>query len=88
MRVLVFGSNGLVGSSLIKILNQNKKIKEVIPSTRKDTDLFSLSETSKTINSYKPDVIINAAAKVGGIVADNTQRTSFIVDNLKIQTRR
>lgn len=84
MRVLVFGSNGLVGSSLIKILNQNKKIKEVIPSTRKDTDLFSLSETSKTINSYKPDVIINAAAKVGGIVANNTQRTSFIVDNLKI----
>lgn len=84
MRVLVFGSNGLVGSSLIKILNQNKKIKEVIPSTRKDTDLFLLSETSKTINNYKPDVIINAAAKVGGIVANNTQRTSFIVDNLKI----
>lgn len=84
MKVLVFGSNGLVGSSLLRILSRNKKIKELIPSTRKDTDLFSLSQTIGTINKHSPDIIINAAAKVGGIVANNTQRTSFIIDNLKI----
>ena len=84
MKVLVFGSNGLVGSSLLRILKQNNKIQEVIPSTRKDTDLFSLSETTNTIDRARPDIIINAAAKVGGIVANNTQRTSFIIDNLKI----
>lgn len=84
MKVLVFGSNGLVGSSLLRILSRNKKIKELIPSTRKDTDLFSLRQTIGTINKHSPDIIINAAAKVGGIVANNTQRTSFIIDNLKI----
>lgn len=84
MKVLVFGSNGLVGSSLIRILKENKKIQEVIPSTRIDTDLFSLNDTKHTIDKVRPDIIINAAAKVGGIVANNTQRTSFIIDNLKI----
>lgn len=84
MKVLVFGSNGLVGSSLLRVLSRNKKIKELIPSTRKDTDLFSLSQTIGTINKHSPDIIINAAAKVGGIVANNTQRTNFIIDNLKI----
>jgi len=48
------------------------------------TDLFNLNETKKLIKEIKPDVVVNAAAKVGGIYANNTQRFSFIIDNLKI----
>ena len=46
--------------------------------------MFSNSKTKSTITSFKPDVIINAAAKVGGIYANNTQKSSFLMENLKI----
>lgn len=86
MKVLILGSNGLVGSSLKRVLNKNQKIKELIASTREDADLFSLESTKKLINGHKPDVLINAAAKVGGIYANNTKRVEFILENLKINT--
>ena len=86
MKVLILGSNGLVGSSLKRILDKNQKITNLIASTREDTDLFSLSSTKKLINETEPDVLINAAAKVGGIYANNTKRVEFILENLKINT--
>ena len=73
--------NGLVGKSLIRVLSNSENISELIPSTRNDTNLFSLEETRKTISNVKPSVIINAAAKVGGIYANNTKRTDFILEN-------
>lgn len=82
--VLILGSSGLVGSSLTNILKSSKKVEKVFSATRKDADLFLLDETKNLISNIKPDIIINAAAKVGGIHANNTQRTSFIIDNLKI----
>ncbi len=84
MKLLVFGSNGLVGNSLRRVLGGNNKFSDIFFSTRKDTDLFSLQETSDIISSYKPNVIINAAAKVGGIYANNTQRSNFLLENIKI----
>ncbi len=84
MKVLVFGSKGLVGSSICKRLNLSKKVSKVIPSSREDTNLFSFEETLKTVLREKPDVIIIAAAKVGGIYANNTNRFEFISENLKI----
>tara|TARA_A100001011_G_C14322733_1_gene851730 strand:- start:2424 stop:3353 length:930 start_codon:yes stop_codon:yes gene_type:complete len=83
-KVLIFGSNGLVGKSLNRVLNKSDKISEIIPSTRNDTNLFSFIETKNTIEKVKPDLIINAAAKVGGIYANNTLRSDFIIENLKI----
>tara|TARA_X000001036_G_C20632484_1_gene787718 strand:+ start:470 stop:1399 length:930 start_codon:yes stop_codon:yes gene_type:complete len=83
-KVLIFGSNGLVGKSLNRVLNKSDKISEIIPSTRNDTNLFSFTETKNTIEKVKPDLIINAAAKVGGIYANNTLRSDFIIENLKI----
>tara|TARA_A100001015_G_scaffold30928_1_gene34461 strand:+ start:12335 stop:13207 length:873 start_codon:yes stop_codon:yes gene_type:complete len=68
----------------VRHLEKAENIKSVIPSTRKDTDLFSFEETKKIIDENKPDCLINAAAKVGGIMANNTYRTEFIVENLKI----
>ena len=82
-KILIFGGNGLVGSSCSRVLGKSEYY-EVFESTRSDTNLFSLKETSKTINEISPDVIINAAAKVGGILANNNFRTEFIIENLKI----
>ena len=84
MNVLVFGSKGLVGRSIVKKFNSSSNKYNVIESSREDTDLFSLSETSKKIKASNPDIVIIAAAKVGGIYANNTQRFSFIIENLKI----
>jgi len=84
MKVLIFGSNGLVGSSVFKVLNTKSNYKEIIGSTRKDTNLFDYEETFNRINQTRPDVVVNAAAKVGGILANNTLRSEFIIENLKI----
>ena len=83
MKILVFGSKGMVGSSINRVLSKNSEF-ELDPSSRNDTDLFSYEETLKRIELSQPDIIVNAAAKVGGIYANNTQRVSFILDNLKI----
>ena len=56
----------------------------VIGSNRRDTNLFNLEETKAIIKKIQPEVVINAAAKVGGIYANNTKRADFIIDNLKI----
>tara|TARA_B100001996_G_C18668963_1_gene595947 strand:+ start:1755 stop:2669 length:915 start_codon:yes stop_codon:yes gene_type:complete len=83
MKILILGSNGLVGSSLTRLLNSNNKY-EVFPATRRDADLFSFEETSDLVAKFNPDILINSAAKVGGIHANNSQRTNFILENLKI----
>jgi len=57
---------------------------EVTSSNRDDVDLFNLEDTRNFITNHNPNVIINAAAKVGGIVANNSQRVDFILENLKI----
>ncbi len=84
MKVLVTGSNGLVGSSVAKTLQHSKKVTKLITSSRADTNLFNISETKSLINDTNPDILINCAARVGGIYANNTNRTDFILENLKI----
>ena len=84
MKVLVLGSNGLVGNSIVNIFTNDPHIKEVVGSNRNDTDLFNFKETQALIESTKPNIIINAAAKVGGIKANNEMRVDFILENLKI----
>ena len=84
MKILVFGSKGLVGSSTVKTLKEKNIYKQIIASNRGDTNLFDFNSTYKTISEESPDVIVNAAARVGGIVANNTNRFEFIVENLKI----
>ena len=84
MKVLILGSNGLVGTSVKNILGRNPNIKELICATRNDADLFDFEETKELIENSKPDIMINAAAKVGGIYANNSKRTKFILENLKI----
>ena len=83
MKILVLGSKGMVGSSVARKLQKNKNI-NLFESSRNDTDLFSLSATRFLIKDFRPDVVVNAAAKVGGILANDLLRTDFILNNLKI----
>ncbi len=86
MKVLILGSNGLVGSSLARVLSNNDLISNIYAATRDDANLFDLESTKKLITKVSPDLLINAAAKVGGIYANNTKRVEFILENLKINT--
>lgn len=84
MKVLILGSNGLVGSSLSRVLANDGYFNEIVSATRKDADLLDLSETKKLIQETKPNVVINAAAKVGGVLANNSHRSEFLIENIKI----
>lgn len=84
MNILVFGSRGLVGSSIVRELIKDDRKYNVISSSRQDTDLFSAEETKKKITISNPDIVIIAAAKVGGIHANNTEKFQFISENIKI----
>ena len=81
-KILIFGSKGLVGSSVNRIFSNDNY--EIFPSSRADTNLFNLQEVQSLIESFKPNIIVNAAAKVGGILANNTHRSEFLIQNLKI----
>ena len=83
MKILVFGSNGLVGSSLVRQLKK-KSENEIFASNRKETDLFHIDQTKKVIETFKPEIVVNCAAMVGGIVANNSYRSQFLINNLKI----
>jgi GDP-L-fucose synthase len=82
-KILILGSSGLVGSATKEIFNLEDNFKVLSP-LRREVDLFSPLEISKFIDDNEPDWIINCAAKVGGIVANNTYRTEFLIENLKI----
>ena len=84
LKVLVVGANGMVGTAVSEKLLKSSKVYELTSSTREDTDLFSFKQTEELINKERPDVLIIAAAKVGGILYNNTKRTEFILENLKI----
>lgn len=84
MKVLIFGFRGLVGRSLSKTLNNSDFVTEVIQSTREDTNLEDKNSIINSINKNEPDYVVNCAAKVGGIYANNKYRVDFLMNNLKI----
>ena len=69
---------------MVRVLNDTKNNYDVIPSNRNDANLFDSEQTKTLIDNSRPDILIIAAARVGGIVANNTKRTEFILENLKI----
>ena len=82
MKVLILGSQGLVGRALNRKFESNPIFKEVIASNRHSLNLFNQTAVKEYITKHKPDFVINAAAKVGGILANNTYRADFILENL------
>ena len=73
----------MVGSSVVRILSTNQNF-EIIKSNRDKNNLFDFQSTQRLIEETNPDYIINAAARVGGIHANNENRFEFITENLKI----
>ena len=79
------GHNGLVGSAIVRAL-EAAGVGEVVGWRSSELDLTDREATMDAIVGAKPDVIIDAAAKVGGIMANSTYPVEFLKDNLLIQT--
>jgi GDP-L-fucose synthase len=83
-KIYVAGHNGLVGSSIIRRLKL-KGYKNILTADRKNLDLTNQKKVFDFFKKKKPKIVIIAAAKVGGIYANNTYRADFIYENLAIQ---
>ena len=84
-KVFIAGHNGMLGSSIFRKL-KNKGYKNIITVDRKKLDLRNQNAVEKFFKNRKPDVVIAAAARVGGIKANIENPANFISDNLQIQT--
>ena len=83
-KIFIAGARGMVGSAIIRKLNEYGYTNLISPS-RKELDLTDAEKVSKWFKKNKPDIVILAAAKVGGIYANNTYPVDFLLENLKIQ---
>lgn len=83
-KIYVAGHKGLVGSAILKILNQ-AGFTNVIGKSHAEMDLQNQSQVLEFFESEKPEYVFLAAAKVGGIHANNTYPAEFIFSNLQIQ---
>lgn len=83
-KIYVAGHRGLVGSALVKNLKA-KGYTNIIVRTHAELDLTNANEVALFFENERPEYVFLAAAKVGGIVANNTYRGEFIYDNLMIQ---
>lgn len=82
--IYVAGHNGLVGSAIVRNLKQ-KGYNNIITRSSKELDLTDQAATALFFQNTKPEYVILAAAKVGGILANNTYRAQFIYENIQIQ---
>jgi len=83
-KIYVAGHTGLVGSAIWKILQQ-KGYSNLLGKTIQELDLMDSRAVADFYAAEKPEYVILAAAKVGGIIANNTYRGQFIYENLMIQ---
>ncbi len=83
-KIYVAGHRGLVGSAIVRNL-EAKGYKNIICRTHKELDLKNQEAVRNFFETEKPDYVFLAAAKVGGIHANNTYPADFIYDNLMIQ---
>lgn len=83
-RIYVAGHRGMVGSAIVRKLNE-LGYKNLVLRTSAELDLRDQSATRAFFETEQPEYVFDAAAKVGGIVANNTYRADFLYDNLMIQ---
>ncbi len=74
----------MVGSSVLRLLKE-KKYKNIITKNRKDLNLLNQKDVLSFFEFDKPEYVVMCAAKVGGILANNTLRADFLYENLQIQ---
>jgi GDP-L-fucose synthase len=83
-KILVAGSNGMVGSAIVRNLKA-KGYFNIIEATRNRVDFIDQEETKEFFERNKPEYVFVAAAKVGGIMANETYKGDFLYQNLMIQ---
>lgn len=83
-KIYIAGHNGMVGSAILRNL-KSKDYHNIIAKSHDELDLSNQEATQTFFNNEKPEIVILAAAKVGGIHANNTYRAEFIYGNLMIQ---
>ena len=84
MTILVAGATGLAGSAIVRELTRIGK--PVVGISSKDVDLLDRYATFNYLNKLNPNTVIDAAAKVGGISANNSYPVEFLSNNIQIQT--
>ena len=89
-KFFVAGSNGMVGKAIVrklKNLDYGKKINggDILTPSRQELNLLESKEVEKWFKQNRPTIVIIAAAKVGGILANSLNPTEFLLENLKIQ---
>tara|TARA_B100000795_G_C22749906_1_gene418952 strand:+ start:244 stop:837 length:594 start_codon:yes stop_codon:yes gene_type:complete len=83
-KIFVAGHRGLVGSAVVRRLKK-QGFTNIVTITKKKLDLIDQSKTFKFLKKEKPEFILVCAAKVGGILANNTFKGEFVYNNLQIQ---
>ena len=83
-RIFVAGHRGMVGSAIIRLLNDHG-FQRIITKSKKDLDLRNQAQVNDFFSAEKPAFVFLAAAKVGGILANNTYRAEFLYDNLMME---
>ena len=88
-KIFVAGSKGMAGNAICKALKKSGygqiENGEILSPTRRELDLSNIGAVRKWFKLNKPTVVVVAAAKVGGILANSTYPTEFLLENLKIQ---
>ena len=82
-RIFVAGHTGMVGSAIVRLLNNIDC--EILTVSSQELDLKHSAKVDEWFNKYRPDAVFLAAAKVGGILANSSYPTDFLIDNLSIQ---
>jgi GDP-L-fucose synthase len=83
-KIFIAGHNGMVGSA-IKRKFENKGFKKILTISKKKLDLLDQKKVLKFLKTNKPELVILAAARVGGIIANRSFKSQFIFENLQIQ---
>lgn len=83
-RIYVAGHNGMVGSSIVRLLKSHG-YQNLITATSKEVDLRNQSQVHAFFEAQKPEYVFMSAAKVGGIHSNNTYRGEFLYDNIMIE---
>tara|TARA_A100001015_G_scaffold298324_1_gene380912 strand:+ start:70 stop:450 length:381 start_codon:yes stop_codon:yes gene_type:complete len=84
-KIYIAGHNGMVGSAILRNLKKYPNLK-IITKSKNELDLTNQKQVTDFFNKEKPDQVYLAAAKVGGIHANNTYPAEFIYQNLMIQS--
>ena len=83
-KIFIAGHNGLVGAAVLRKFKESN-FTNIITASRNKLNLFDQRKINNFLKSHKPKIVILAAAKVGGIKANNKYRADFIRENLQIQ---